>query len=104
VHVTIVEPGATPTGFGASLATATPMPEYEDTPAGQVRRMLAAGEFPLPNDPVKVVEQVLAMVEEGRTPLRLPLGSDTFEDVRASLVARLEEHDAHREIAYAATR
>lgn len=104
VHVTILEPGATPTGFGASLATAPVMPEYEDTPAGQVRRMLAGGEFPLPNDPVKVVEQVLAMVAEGRTPLRLPLGSDTFEDVRASLVARLEEHDAHREIAYAATR
>jgi NAD(P)-dependent dehydrogenase (short-subunit alcohol dehydrogenase family) len=99
VAVTIVEPGATATGFGAALATAPALPAYEDTPAGQVRRMLGAGEFPLPNDPVKVVAAVLAMVAEDRTPLRLPLGTDTFDDVRASLVERLENHDAHRDIA-----
>ncbi len=33
-------------------------------------------------------------------PLRLPLGSDTYDDVRASLVARLAEHDAHRDVAF----
>lgn len=104
VVVTIVEPGATATGFGAGMASAPVMAAYEDTPAGQVRRMMTAQEFPLPNDATKVVAEVLAMVAEGRTPLRLPLGPDTFEDVRASLVARLAEHDAHEEIARSVAR
>ena len=43
--------------------------------------------------------RVLEVVEEGRTPLRLPLGPDTWTDVRADLLARLAEHDAQREIA-----
>lgn len=39
---------------------------------------------------------MIDLVDSGDTPLRLPIGSDTYEDVRASLVARLAEHDAHR--------
>ncbi|GAB3248615.1 SDR family oxidoreductase [Kineococcus gypseus] len=94
--LTIVEPGATPTGFGGSLDTAPAAPEYDATPAGEVRRALASGGFPLPSDPQKVVDAMVALVDSGRTPLRLPLGPDTYRDVRASLLARLAEHDAHR--------
>lgn len=100
IALTIVEPGATPTGFGASLDTAPPMPEYDATPAGDVRRALASDDFPLPNDPQKIADAMIGLVRSGATPLRLPLGSDTFEDVRAALLARLAEHDAHRETAY----
>ncbi|WAP53592.1 SDR family oxidoreductase [Streptomyces sp. S465] len=99
IGLTIVEPGATPTGFGGSLATAPVMPEYEDTPAGEVRRALADGAFPLPNDPRKIAEAMIDLVDSGAVPLRLPLGPDTYKDVRASLVARLAEHDAHRDVA-----
>jgi NAD(P)-dependent dehydrogenase (short-subunit alcohol dehydrogenase family) len=42
----------------------------------------------------------LTIVEPGATPLRLPLGSDTYDDVRAALVARLAELDAHRDVAF----
>ncbi|MFK5219930.1 SDR family NAD(P)-dependent oxidoreductase, partial [Lactococcus cremoris] len=38
IGVTIVEPGATPTGFGTGLVSAPAMPEYDQTPAGHVRR------------------------------------------------------------------
>lgn len=100
IGLTIVEPGATPTGFAAALATAPVMPEYEDTPAGQVRRALTDGSFTLPNDAGKIAGAVIDLVDGGATPLRLPLGSDTYEDVRASLVARLAELDAHRDVAY----
>lgn len=100
ISVTIVEPGATPTGFGASLDTAPVMAEYEDTPAGQVRRAITSGALTLPNDPHKIAAAIVDLVESGATPLRLPLGSDTYEDVRRSLVARLAEHDAHRDVAY----
>ncbi|MFG1604919.1 SDR family oxidoreductase [Actinoplanes sp. NPDC049265] len=100
IGLTIVEPGATPTGFGSALDTAKIMPEYERTPAGAVRRALAGGEFPLPNDPARIAAAMIDLVESGRTPLRLPLGSDTWTDIRRSLVARLAEHDAAREVAY----
>ncbi|MEV6636003.1 SDR family oxidoreductase [Actinoplanes sp. NPDC051470] len=100
IGLTIVEPGATPTGFGTALDTAEIMPEYDGTPAGGVRRALASGEFRLPNDAGKIAAAMVDLVDSGRTPLRLPLGSDTYEDIRASLVARLAEHDAQRDVAY----
>ncbi|MFD9733037.1 SDR family oxidoreductase [Umezawaea sp. NPDC059074] len=99
IGMTIVEPGASPTGFGAALATAPIMPEYDAGPAGDVRRAIASGAFPLANDPAKIAAAIVDLVDSGEVPLRLPLGPDTYEDIRASLVARLEEHDAHRETA-----
>jgi len=99
IGVTIVEPGATPTGFGAALAQSEPMPAYAATPAGEIRRALAAGAFPLPNDPARVAAGIIAAAEAEPAPLRVPLGTDAYDDVRASYLARLEEHDRHREVA-----
>lgn len=104
IGLTIVEPGAAPTGFGAALATAPVMAEYDQGPAGDTRRAVADGSFQLANDPEKIVDAMLGLVDRGETPLRLPLGSDTYHDIRASLVARLAEHDAHRETALSVTR
>jgi NAD(P)-dependent dehydrogenase (short-subunit alcohol dehydrogenase family) len=104
IGLTIVEPGATPTGFGTSLDTAPAMPEYADTPAGEVRRMRDTSTFPRPSDPAKVTQAMIDLVDSGATPLRLPLGSDTYTDIRKSLLARLTEHDAHRDVAYSVTR
>jgi NAD(P)-dependent dehydrogenase (short-subunit alcohol dehydrogenase family) len=99
IGVTIVEPGATPTGFGAGLVTAPVMPEYDQTPAGDVRRAIASGSLELPSDPAKIARAMIGLVDSGEVPLRLPLGPDTYRDVRAALDARLAEHDAHREAA-----
>jgi NAD(P)-dependent dehydrogenase (short-subunit alcohol dehydrogenase family) len=100
IGLTIVEPGATPTGFGRALDTAPVMPEYENTPAGEVRRAVSEGTLNLPNDPQKIAQAMIDLVDSGAVPLRLPLGSDTYDDVRAALVARLAELDAHRDVAY----
>ena len=102
--LTIVEPGATPTGFGRALDTAPVMPEYDATPAGEVRRAVAGGTLALPGDPQKIAGAMIALVDSGETPLRLPLGSDTYDDIRAALAARLAEHDAHRAVAYSVVR
>ncbi|MEO3796812.1 SDR family oxidoreductase [Nonomuraea sp. B10E15] len=104
IGLTIVEPGATPTGFGGALATAPPMAEYDRTPAGDTRRALADGTFPLDNDPEKIARAMIDLVDSREVPLRLPLGSDTYRHVRESLVARLAEHDAHREVALSVVR
>ncbi|WP_305785829.1 SDR family oxidoreductase [Symbioplanes lichenis] len=100
IGLTIAEPGASATGFGPGLATAPIMPEYDATPAGDVRRALADGSFPLVNDPEKIAAAMIGIADGPEAPLRVPLGEDTFRDVRASLVARLENHDAHRAIAH----
>ena len=104
IGVTIVEPGATPTGFGAALDTAPAMAAYDPTPAGDVRRAIASGEFPLDNDPEKIAAAMIASAQTEPAPLRLPLGRDTFQDIRASYVRRLEELDAHRELALSVLR
>jgi NAD(P)-dependent dehydrogenase (short-subunit alcohol dehydrogenase family) len=104
IHLTIVEPGATPTGFGSALDTAPVMPEYDATPAGEVRRAVADGTLSLPNDPRKIADAMISLVDSGATPLRLPLGSDTYDDIRAALVARLAEHEAHRDVAFSVVR
>ena len=104
IGVTIVEPGATPTGFGAGLDTAPAMDAYDATPAGDVRRAIASGDFPLDNDPSKIAAAMIASAQTSPAPLRLPLGRDTFQDIRASYVRRLEELDAHRELALSVLR
>jgi NAD(P)-dependent dehydrogenase (short-subunit alcohol dehydrogenase family) len=100
ISLTIVEPGATPTGFASAVDTAPVMPEYENTPAGEVRRAIGSGAFNFPNDPQKIAEAIIDLVDSGAAPLRLPLGSDTYDDVRAALAARLAEHDTHRDVAF----
>ena len=99
IEVTIVEPGATPTNFGGGLVSAPVMAAYEHTPAGDVRRGLFNGDFPIPGDADKVAQAMLDSADQHPAPLRLALGSDTYSDVRAALVARLEALDAQKDLA-----
>lgn len=99
IEVTIVEPGATATSFAASLATAPTMPEYDDTPAGDTRRAVADGTFPLTGDPEKIARAIIACADDEHAPLRLALGEDSYTDMRASLMRRLTELDSQKEIA-----
>jgi len=72
---------------------------YDNTPAGDVRRALEAGSFALKGDPVKMVQAMIDSVERTPAPLRLTLGSDAFDRVRAGLSKRLAELDAQADIA-----
>jgi hypothetical protein len=73
------------------------MPEYDAGPAGDVRRAIESGAFALPNDATKVAAAIIDVATEEPAPLRVPLGVDTYRDVRAAYVARLAQHDAERE-------
>lgn len=99
IGVTIVEPGATPTSFGSGLVSAPAMAVYDQTPAGDVRRGLFNGDFPIPNDANKIAQAMLDSASQHPAPLRLALGPDTYADVRAALVARLTSLDAQRDLA-----
>jgi NAD(P)-dependent dehydrogenase (short-subunit alcohol dehydrogenase family) len=99
IGITIVEPGATPTNFGGGLVSAPAMAVYDQTPAGDVRRGLFNGDFPIPNDADKIAQAMLDSASQHPAPLRLALGPDTYADVRAALVARLAALDAQRDVA-----
>lgn len=101
IGVTIVEPGAHHTSFGSAMVTAPVMAAYDATPAGEVRRAIAAGTFPIKNDVDTTVQAMINSADATPAPLRLALGGDAYRDVRAALVARLEALDAQKELALA---
>ena len=86
----LVEPGPTGTGFGANLDRAEPMPVYDATPAGEVRRVFAAGRFGVRDDPGAAVNRIIAVADGDRPPLRLVLGNMAFEHIERALADRLE--------------
>lgn len=101
IGITIVEPGAHQTSFGNNLVTAPVMDIYDQTPAGDVRRGLFDGSFPITGDVNKTVQAMIDSVETVPVPRRLTLGSDAYWHIRAALVSRLEDLDAQKELALA---
>ena len=90
----IAEPGPTETNFGASLDQAEAMPCYENTASGKMREALASGDFKITGDAVKTVEVMIACADEQHPPLRLPLGSTAFFNIRQALKDRLQALEA----------
>ncbi len=101
IKVTITEPGAHGTSFGAGMQTAPVMEAYDQTPAGDVRRAVYSGNFPINNSVDKTTQAIITSMEQNDAPLRLALGGDAYREMRASLVARLEALDRQKEIALA---
>jgi NAD(P)-dependent dehydrogenase (short-subunit alcohol dehydrogenase family) len=100
IEFTIVEPGAARTNFGRALNYAPPMAIHENTPAGELRRAIAAAAFHAPGDPLKIAQAIMDSVDRKPAPARLALGSDTYTLVRAALVKRLAALDAQKDIAF----
>jgi NAD(P)-dependent dehydrogenase (short-subunit alcohol dehydrogenase family) len=103
IRVTIVEPGPFRTEFlGRSMRRATPIPDYEDGPAGALRARDGHGKQP--GDPVRAVEAIIDAVHSPSAPLRLPLGRAAVERIRAKLTGQLADLEACAEVAIAADR
>lgn len=99
IEFTIVEPGPAKTSFGGGLVSPPPMAVYERTPAGEVRRAVATGAFPVKGDPMKMVQAMIDSADRSPAPRRLTLGSDAYARVRAALADRLAALDAQKAIA-----
>ena len=104
IDVTIVEPGATPTAFTDGKDTAPGMSEYDAGAFGDLRRSIASGTFTGPNDAALVVQAMIAGVDRAEAPLRLPLGIDTYADVHAAYLRRLELLEKSRDVAVSVAR
>ncbi len=101
IAFTIVEPGPARTGFGRGMVRPEPMAVYNNTPAGEMRRALAAGAFPVRGDAAKMVQAMIDSVDCSPAPKRLVLGSSAFTSIRAALVERLAALEAQKSIAFA---
>lgn len=99
VKVLIVEPGAFRTElFGGAFRSLPAMPEYEKT-AGQIRKYVETSAGRQPGDPRKAVRAIIDAVNAGAPNLRLPLGDDAVEAVRAKLSSLKADVDATEQVA-----
>ncbi|MGZ7444795.1 hypothetical protein ACLD72_024980 [Paenibacillus sp. TH7-28] len=51
-------------------------------------------------DPDKMAQQIIHRVDQGEGPIRMALGSDAYEQIRAALLDRLAALEAQKELAY----
>lgn len=100
IGCTIVEPGPTRTSFRAGLVSPPSLPEYEHTPAGEVRRLVASGAFVLSGDPVKMAKAMIDCTAQDPAPRRLTLGAGSYERIRAALVERIAALDQQKDAAF----
>ena len=86
IQVLIVEPGAFRTSFAGrgALQVSTPIPAYDDQ-IEPVRSGLSGSDGSQPGDPAKAAAAILTALAATDPPLRLPLGSDAADAVRANL-------------------
>jgi NAD(P)-dependent dehydrogenase (short-subunit alcohol dehydrogenase family) len=98
IRVTIVEPGPMRTDFGVG-ATARP-PDSDDyaESVGKALDWFARLAGHQPNDPARVAEAIIAAVGAAEPPLRLPLGADAVEAVRAKLAEQRRELHAFEQL------
>jgi NAD(P)-dependent dehydrogenase (short-subunit alcohol dehydrogenase family) len=87
IRVTLIEPGGFRTDFaGRSIVKAARViPEYASTPAGRLRELIKRYSGAEPGDPAKAARAILEVVDSANPPLRLALGPEAIEALRARL-------------------
>ena len=101
IQACLIEPGAAETSFGdSSMKGAKPMPEYENTPVGAMRKRRAEGQMQRPNDPVKIVRAMIDCGDSAVLPKRLALGKDAYQRIKDALISRLDDLEKNREITF----
>ena len=102
IEFTLVEPGPTRTNFGAGLVSPPAMAVYDATPAGDVRRAVASGAFPILGDVNKMAQAIIDCADRSPAPRRLTLGASAYASIRAALTDRIAALDAQKDIALSA--
>jgi NAD(P)-dependent dehydrogenase (short-subunit alcohol dehydrogenase family) len=90
VRVMIVEPGAFRTQINASKII-TSVPEAYQGSVGAFRTAIDSMQGQEPGDPAKAASAIVTAVHSGNPPLRLALGGDAIDGIRAELASRLED-------------
>jgi NAD(P)-dependent dehydrogenase (short-subunit alcohol dehydrogenase family) len=99
IRVTIVEPGPFRTDFaGRSMEFAEQIDDYRDTPAGALRARFSAQDGVQPNDPARAADAIILAVRDPASPLRLPLGPEAVDRIRAKLRGQLADLEAWEKV------
>jgi NAD(P)-dependent dehydrogenase (short-subunit alcohol dehydrogenase family) len=99
IRITIVEPGPVRTDFAAgAVATPSAIDDYDDS-VGEALRLFAQLAGNQPNDPALVAEAIVRAVAADDPPLRLVLGTEAVDAVRAKLDGQRGELDAWERLA-----
>ncbi|MGO8021177.1 oxidoreductase [Rhizobium leguminosarum] len=102
IKVTVVEPGFFRTDFlhDNSLAISpASIPDYEGTPAGNMRGFAASANHAQPGNPALLAIGILKLVASSSPPLRMPFGSDTVSVLETKNAFVAKELDNWRELA-----
>ena len=99
IEFTIIEPGATRTGFSSAKVSPPPMAVYDTTPAGEMRRAFASGAFGIMGDVGRTAQAMIDSAGISPAPRRLTLGSQAYAHVHAALTGRLAALEAQQEVA-----
>jgi NAD(P)-dependent dehydrogenase (short-subunit alcohol dehydrogenase family) len=102
IEFTIVEPGATRTGFSSAKVSPPPMAVYETTPVGDMRRAFASEAFGIMGDVGRTAQAMIDSAGVSPAPRRLTLGSRAYAHVHAALTGRLADLEAQEEVALSA--
>ncbi|MDR1479872.1 MAG: SDR family oxidoreductase [Planctomycetaceae bacterium] len=107
IKLTLVEPGGIHTGFFANNGVfGQELDAYNDHPARDFKKLYhnihdkKDPNIILGGDPEKMAKAIIQCVDGENVPLRLVLGSDAYEEIKAALTARLTELDTKKELAY----
>jgi NAD(P)-dependent dehydrogenase (short-subunit alcohol dehydrogenase family) len=102
IKVTIVEPGFFRTDFLAdnslSISPAS-IPDYEGTPAGDMRKFAADANHAQPGDPARLAAGIMTLANLPNPPLRMPFGSDTVAVIEEQNASVAKEFAEWRELA-----
>jgi NAD(P)-dependent dehydrogenase (short-subunit alcohol dehydrogenase family) len=101
IRFTIVEPGATRTGFSTAIQYTKATSAYSgDSAVGRMRRFLkSADETVYTGDPAKLAAVIYATTRQSDPPLRLPLGADSFDLITNALTQRLAALEPLKDLA-----
>ncbi|MGW0846885.1 SDR family oxidoreductase [Streptomyces sp. NPDC002787] len=100
IHLTLVEPGATRTGFASALHYTDETTPYHDNAVGRTRRYLqTADDSVFTGDPAKLAAAIYDSTRRPNPPLRLALGSDTYHAIHAALTERLTALERQKDLA-----
>lgn len=104
IRVLIVEPGAFRTAlFGGAFRRMPENAAYATT-SGGVRAWVSEADGKQPGDPAKAARAIVETVSRpGALPLRLPLGADAVDGIRAKLARVAADVDAAEAVARATT-
>lgn len=102
IEMCLVEPGPTGTNFRAGIDMGELLADYAGTSVAAIHDRLQGGGFGgVRGDPALIADAMIALAEAPELPLRVPMGSIAWENIRREISRRSDLLAAQKDYAYA---